>query len=77
MGGTGGDCRPSPTTQESPMRINPMRINRKLLAVLMLSLMGSLAACHTMEGVGKDVEAAGDSIQDTAHDCTDNVEGNC
>ena len=54
-----------------------MRINRKLLAVLLLSMMGTLGACHTVEGVGKDIESAGDSIQDTAHDCTDNVQGNC
>ncbi len=54
-----------------------MRTNRKLLAVLMLAMMGSLAACHTVEGVGKDLESAGDSIQDTAQDCTDDVEGNC
>ena len=56
-----------------------MRINRKLMAMMLLSMMslGSLAACHTVEGVGKDVESAGDSIQDTAKDCTDNVEGNC
>ena len=54
-----------------------MQINRKLAAVLLLSIMGSLAACHTMEGVGEDLESAGDSIQDTAQDCTDNTDGNC
>ena len=57
--------------------LNPIRMNRKLLAVLMLSIMGSLAACHTIEGAGEDLESAGDSIQDTASDCTDNVDGNC
>jgi predicted small secreted protein len=66
-------CRRSaPRTQE-----NSMRTNRKLMAMLLLAMMGTLAACHTVEGVGKDVESAGDSIQDTAHDCTDNVQGNC
>jgi len=54
-----------------------MRINRNLMAMLLLAMMGTLAACHTVEGVGKDLESAGDSIQDTARDCTDNVEGNC
>lgn len=54
-----------------------MHINRKLAAALMLVSMAFLGACHTVEGVGKDVESAGDSIQDTAKDCTDNVEGNC
>jgi predicted small secreted protein len=56
-----------------------MRINRKFLAMTLLAMMslGSLAACHTVEGVGKDMESAGDSLQDTAKDCTDSVEGNC
>ena len=54
-----------------------MRINRNLLAVLMFTMMGSLAACNTIEGVGEDIESAGDSIEDTAEDCSDNVEGNC
>ncbi|MGN6113199.1 MAG: entericidin A/B family lipoprotein [Luteimonas sp.] len=54
-----------------------MRINRKLAAVLLLAMMGTLGACHTVNGMGKDLESAGDSIQDTAKDCTDNVSGNC
>jgi predicted small secreted protein len=61
-----------PTKQETSMRTN-----RKLLAVLLLSMMATLGACHTVDGMGKDLESAGDSIQDTAHDCTDNVQGNC
>jgi len=56
-----------------------MRINRTLTAALLLSIMGSLslAGCNTMAGVGEDIESAGDSIEDTAEDCSDNVEGNC
>ena len=56
-----------------------MRINGKLLAMLLLSMMsvGSLAACNTIAGVGEDIESAGDSIEDTAEDCSDNVEGHC
>ena len=57
-----------------------MQINRKLFAsailVSMLS-MGLLSACHTVEGVGRDIESAGDSIKDTAQDCHDDQEGNC
>jgi predicted small secreted protein len=68
---TASAARPNQTGE------SPMRDNRKLLAVLMLAMMGSLAACHTVEGVGKDIESAGDSIGDTAADCTDDVEGNC
>lgn len=29
---------------------------------------GGLAACNTVEGAGKDVEAAGEEIQDAADD---------
>ena len=57
-----------------------MQINRKLFAsMILLSMlsMGALSACHTVEGVGKDIESAGDSIKDTAQDCHDDVEGNC
>ena len=57
-----------------------MQINRKLFATaILLSMMsmGMLTACHTVEGVGKDIESAGDSIKDTAQDCSDDVEGNC
>ena len=57
-----------------------MQINRKLFAsMILLSMlsMGALSACHTVEGVGKDIESAGDSIKDTAQDCSDDVDGNC
>ena len=57
-----------------------MQINRKYFAsailISMLSL-GLLSACHTVEGVGRDIESAGDSIKDTAADCHDGQEGNC
>jgi entericidin B len=35
---------------------------------LILALVGPLAACNTIEGVGEDTEAAGDAISDTARD---------
>ncbi|MGJ8636455.1 MAG: entericidin A/B family lipoprotein [Phycisphaerales bacterium] len=31
----------------------------------------TLSACNTVEGVGRDVESAGDSIADTADDAKD------
>ncbi len=30
-----------------------------------------LSACNTVEGVGKDIEATGDAISDTARDAKD------
>lgn len=38
-----------------------------LLAAVLLAITGvSLTGCNTTEGVGKDVEAAGEGIQDAA-----------
>jgi predicted small secreted protein len=37
--------------------------------VMLLS--GMLSACNTVEGVGRDIERAGDAIQDEADDTRD------
>ena len=46
---------------------------KRVIALMLLALMsvGSLTACNTMAGVGKDVESAGDKIEDKAEDCKD------
>jgi predicted small secreted protein len=36
-----------------------------------LALIGSGIACNTMEGAGKDVERAGEAVQDAADDARD------
>lgn len=41
-----------------------------LIAVLMLSL--GLAGCNTTRGFGQDVEAVGDTIEDTAEEASEN-----
>ena len=41
-----------------------------LLGSTMLSTL-ALSGCNTVEGVGRDVEAAGDAIEDTADDARD------
>lgn len=39
----------------------------KILATLMLlGVLGSIAACNTMHGFGQDVERGGEKIQDKA-----------
>jgi entericidin A len=40
----------------------------KLLSKLLLSLVAalSLAACNTLEGIGKDISKAGDKIEEAA-----------
>ncbi len=39
-----------------------------VLVAGMLTAMSLLSACNTMSGLGKDVEAAGDAVSDTADD---------
>ena len=47
---------------------------KRLTALMLLALlsMSTLTACNTMAGVGKDVEGAGDKLEDKAEDCKDN-----
>ena len=45
--------------------------NKWPLAILLMIAVGGLSACNTMAGVGKDVEKAGDKIEDKAQDCKD------
>ncbi|WP_299377936.1 entericidin A/B family lipoprotein [uncultured Kiloniella sp.] len=42
----------------------------KVLSVFttLLFSIGALSACNTIEGAGKDIEAAGESIEDAADD---------
>jgi predicted small secreted protein len=39
------------------------------LALMIISI--ALVACNTTEGAGKDIEAAGDAIEDAAQDAND------
>jgi predicted small secreted protein len=58
--------RPNPHhVEEFPMK--------RMFALLMLVALSSvsLTACNTMSGMGKDIEAAGDKIDDKAQDCKD------
>lgn len=34
--------------------------------IILFSVLAGLSACNTMEGVGEDVESAGDAIEDSA-----------
>ena len=40
-------------------------------AALAIVVSGFAMACNTTEGAGKDIEATGDAIKDTAHDAKD------
>lgn len=56
-------------TKEIPMK---RQINR-LVALLMLTAFSSVAltACNTMAGAGKDVQKAGEKVEQKAEDCKD------
>lgn len=57
------------------------RLMRDLPAFLVMLLAGmwcvtALPGCNTVEGVGEDVEEAGDAIEDTAEDVDDDDDPN-
>ena len=39
---------------------------KRLVAIFLLAVMGTLAGCNTMQGLGKDVERGGEKLQDEA-----------
>lgn len=41
------------------------------LLLLVMFSSGFLAACHTMAGAGKDMQSAGEKIEEKAEDCRD------
>lgn len=46
-------------------------MKRTMLFLMLASFSAMLAGCNTMAGVGKDVEAVGDKVEDKAEDCKD------
>ena len=46
---------------------------KRLIALMVLALfsMGTLTACNTMAGAGKDVQKVGEKVEDKAEDCKD------
>lgn len=41
-------------------------LKRNVLFALMILSIGTLAACNTIEGAGKDIESGGEAIEDAA-----------
>ncbi|WP_074499190.1 MULTISPECIES: entericidin A/B family lipoprotein [Thalassotalea] len=47
--------------------MKPSKLLIKLQSVLMLTIFAiSVSACATIEGAGKDIESAGEAVQDAA-----------
>ena len=46
---------------------------KRLMAMLLLAMfsMSFLTACNTVAGAGKDMQGAGEKVEDTAQDCKD------
>ena len=45
---------------------------KRLTTLMMLSLFSlGLTACHTVAGAGKDMQSAGEAVEETAQDCRD------
>ncbi len=47
------------------------RFNAVLIAFAALIGAGSLTACNTVKGAGQDVQAVGETVEDTASDLND------
>jgi predicted small secreted protein len=43
---------------------------RKLVTMALITLGLAIAACHTVEGAGRDVQSVGNAVADTAHDAS-------
>lgn len=48
-----------------------MKMMNAVLAAMFVGAIIGLAGCNTTEGVGRDIEAAGDAIEDAADDAND------
>ena len=59
-------ARKLPPAKEIPMK-------NRLIALALLAAFSSvsLTACNTVSGMGKDIEAVGDKVDDKAQDCKD------
>lgn len=55
-----------------PIRTDsPSNLGRALALALLGASMATLTACHTVEGAGKDIQDAGQAVEDVADSATD------
>lgn len=48
---------------------------KKLTALFIMLVIGILAGCNTMPGLGKDIERGGEKLQDSAQDAKQRMQG--
>lgn len=53
-----------------------MRTLNPVLPILLAVMAVSTAACNTTRGMGEDVEATGEAVQDAAQDAEDKIKKN-
>ncbi|OGA50922.1 MAG: entericidin [Betaproteobacteria bacterium RIFCSPLOWO2_12_FULL_62_58] len=46
---------------------------KKLAALFIMLVIGVLAGCNTMQGLGKDIERGGEKLQGTAQDAKEKM----
>jgi predicted small secreted protein len=44
------------------------KFTRTLSVAVLLGAIGTLSACHTVEGIGKDVQEVGEEVEETAEE---------
>jgi entericidin B len=59
---------PAATTTDSINYIQKEHNMKKVTAVLVIVMLGFLAGCNTMEGMGKDIERGGEKLQNSSQD---------
>jgi entericidin B len=47
--------------------------HRILAALMLMGMLGAIAGCNTIEGMGKDIERGGEATQETARDAKRNM----
>jgi predicted small secreted protein len=58
-------------SMKSSRQDRSMKMMHAMLAAMFVGAIVGLAGCNTTEGVGRDIEAAGDAIEDAADDAKD------
>jgi entericidin B len=48
-------------------------LHRILAALMLMGMLGAIAGCNTIEGMGKDIERGGEATQETARDAKRNM----
>ena len=51
-----------------------MSSEKELALAVVLAVMGGLAGCNTVEGVGRDIEGAGKAVENASDEAEDEID---